>query len=641
MGPQTNTAVRFSRRAQRCWLNCQRPEKLSVSNIACATRLTGLVGIRRLVGSNVGKSNLDCKKFRSRVVRCIGVVASAITTCMLAIAFTPPCAAAPGALDGSFGDGGRTLARFPVGVRAENFPRAMTIVQGNSEALLLAGTCAGALQTSATFSSCYVKFHADGTLDAVFGQAGRRQLPSAYIEQAFDITASGGDIFSLEFCYTTITDVLCVRKMSQTGVDATNFGLNGKAQVSFLEPNSSRLQSFSAVGALLLTQSGSLVVGGGCGGVTFFGLDQPHDFCLMRLTDSGSVDRSFGEGGLSRVSTLANDHILRLLEQSTGHIVAAGLCHGQLCLARFTPDGQLDLQFGLNGWVKYGAPMLATGASIDAALALNDAIVAAGPCGNSTCVVKLDASGGPVASFGSGGVVSDGPLSTVSLPSNVSVAVQRDQKVLLAGSCPQTNSCVVRLHLDGTVDAEFTNTAALALASYSPTGWGYYFFGRTGLRLTGDGQILFATTCEAATGDHIDMCVFKLHRGPYDAAQCALNADANKTIDPATDALLITRFLLGYRGDALTTSAVGASPTRTNAEIETYLGTLMQAGKLDVDGDGQSLAMTDGLLLIRAMLGLSGTALTNGATNAAHPNVRNAQQVLTWIESMHGVACLP
>ena len=51
--------------------------------------------------------------------------------------------------------------------------------------------------------------------------------------------------------------------------------------------------------------------------------------------------------------------------------------------------------------------------------------------------------------------------------------------------------------------------------------------------------------------------------------------------------------------------------------------------------------MTDGLLLIRAMLGLAGDALTAGATNAAHPNVRNAQQILSWIESTHGVACLP
>jgi len=86
---------------------------------------------------------------------------------------------------------------------------------------------------------------------------------------------------------------------------------------------------------------------------------------------------------------------------------------------------------------------------------------------------------------------------------------------------------------------------------------------------------------------------------------------------------------------------MGANAGRTSTEIETYLADLLAQGKLDADGDGQTLAMTDGLLILRAMLGLSGDALTAGAVNAAHPNVRNAQQILTWVESTHGVACLP
>ena len=76
---------------------------------------------------------------------------------------------------------------------------------------------------------------------------------------------------------------------------------------------------------------------------------------------------------------------------------------------------------------------------------------------------------------------------------------------------------------------------------------------------------------------------------------------------------------------------------QTGTALETHLASL----SLDADGDGQALAMTDGLLLLRAMLGLTGDALTQGATNASHPSVRNAQQILTWIENTHGVACLP
>jgi len=161
----------------------------------------------------------------------------------------------------------------------------------------------------------------------------------------------------------------------------------------------------------------------------------------------------------------------------------------------------------------------------------------------------------------------------------------------------------------------------------------------TAASLQRDGRVLVGGYCGG--GMIYSFCIVRFIGLAQDPLNCALNVDADNAVLATTDALLITRYLLGYRSNALTTGAVSASPTRTNAEIETYLGTLLQAGKLDVDGDGQSLAMTDGLLLIRAMLGLSGTALTNSATNATHPNARNAQQILTWIESTHGVACLP
>jgi hypothetical protein len=105
--------------------------------------------------------------------------------------------------------------------------------------------------------------------------------------------------------------------------------------------------------------------------------------------------------------------------------------------------------------------------------------------------------------------------------------------------------------------------------------------------------------------------------------------------------VLAIRYLFGYTGDALTAGALGANPGRTTAQIESHLAQLKSSGKLDVDGDGEVNAMTDGLLILRAMLGLSGDALVAGARNASHPNVRDAKQILTWIELTHGVACLP
>ena len=151
-------------------------------------------------------------------------------------------------------------------------------------------------------------------------------------------------------------------------------------------------------------------------------------------------------------------------------------------------------------------------------------------------------------------------------------------------------------------------------------------------------KLLVAGTCNVSFDNNL--CLARLRGGPYSATNCALDADANVLLD-SSDSLLVNRHLLGYRGSSLIAGAVGPNPGRTNTEIETYLANLLAQGKLDADGDGQSLATTDGLLILRAMLGLTGDALTAGAVNTAHPNARNAQQILSWIESTHGVACLP
>jgi len=56
-----------------------------------------------------------------------------------------------------------------------------------------------------------------------------------------------------------------------------------------------------------------------------------------------------------------------------------------------------------------------------------------------------------------------------------------------------------------------------------------------------------------------------------------LDIDGNGAIDPATDGLLIMRYMLGLRGDALIANALGATPRKrsTAADIEAWLAALM------------------------------------------------------------------
>ena len=85
---------------------------------------------------------------------------------------------------------------------------------------------------------------------------------------------------------------------------------------------------------------------------------------------------------------------------------------------------------------------------------------------------------------------------------------------------------------------------------------------------------------------------------------------ANTRYDPATDGVMVLRYLLGFSVDAIAASATGATATRSAAQIGTHLTTIQTL--LDIDGDGTPRAPTDGLLIVRYLLGLRGSALVAG-----------------------------
>ena len=92
-----------------------------------------------------------------------------------------------------------------------------------------------------------------------------------------------------------------------------------------------------------------------------------------------------------------------------------------------------------------------------------------------------------------------------------------------------------------------------------------------------------------------------------------LNVDASTATayDAATDGVMIMRALFGLTGTAISNGARGATANRDAAQIAAYLAALRP--ELDIDGNGQIDALTDGLLIVRYMLNLRGTALTAGA----------------------------
>ena len=110
-----------------------------------------------------------------------------------------------------------------------------------------------------------------------------------------------------------------------------------------------------------------------------------------------------------------------------------------------------------------------------------------------------------------------------------------------------------------------------------------------------------------------------------------LDVDVNGSYHAPTDGLLVMRYLFGLTGTALTAGALGGGAALTDpAQLVDYLNYLRP--KFDVDGNGKADALTDGLMLIRYLSGLRGPMLTTGAIGAGA--TRTPEEIETYIQTL-------
>ena len=159
----------------------------------------------------------------------------------------------------------------------------------------------------------------------------------------------------------------------------------------------------------------------------------------MRYNSDGSLDTSFGSGGVVTTAVGgSNDYVYALVQQADGKLVAAGYSDNgsnyDFALVRYNSDGSLDTSFGSGGVVTTGV-----GAAYDYAYALvqqaDGKLVAAGRSNNGSnndfALVRYNSDGSLDTSFGSGGVVTTG----VGGSNDIAYALvqQGDGKLVAAG----------------------------------------------------------------------------------------------------------------------------------------------------------------------------------------------------------------
>jgi uncharacterized delta-60 repeat protein len=214
-----------------------------------------------------------------------------------------------------------------------------------------------------------------------------------------------------------------------TGLVTTSIGTSAGADAVVLQPDG----KIVAAGAVVQT-------------------DSSQDFALVRYHPGGSLDTTFGTGGVVQAPTGAARGVA---VQSDGKIVAVGTTFTQLRAARYNSDGLLDGSFGSGGVV---TTSIGSGAADARAVVLqpDGKIVAGGQSSNASetvfTLVRYDTDGSLDPTFGSGGVVTTQVGTGDS--SIQGLALQPDGKIVADGDAMEGPG-VVRYDADGSLDPSF------------------------------------------------------------------------------------------------------------------------------------------------------------------------------------------
>jgi uncharacterized delta-60 repeat protein len=316
-----------------------------------------------------------------------------------------------GALDPSFGDGGKVVTSFGPGITV-----AYGIAIQADGRIVAAGSAADENQFAVA------RYNADGTLDTSFDGDGR--VTATFTDDhdfALDVaTQPDGGIVAVG---TGSFAQFGVMRFASDGSLDGSFGQGGKVLTDVTG-------GLDVAFAVAIQPDGKIVAAGRAAGGA-------GRFALVRYNPDGALDASFGGDGIVTTNfTRGHDAVRDVAIQGDGKIVAAGRARGaagRFALARYRPDGSLDPTFGRRGRV-----LTDFSPGLDLALGLaiqgNGRIVAAGHAGgpnHSFAVARYLANGRLDRSFANDG------KTTVDFTRGDDfardVVIQRDGKIVMGG----------------------------------------------------------------------------------------------------------------------------------------------------------------------------------------------------------------
>jgi uncharacterized delta-60 repeat protein len=342
-----------------------------------------------------------------------------------------------GELDGTFG-GGDGIAVTDIGSIGD---LAGSVVSDGSGRIVVAGSTGNCCGETEDFA--VARYDSAGSIDGTFG-GGDGIVLTDFPTDSRDV---GNDV--------ALDDQGRAVMVGETSVDGQEGFLVARYDASgSLDP------SFGGDGIVLTDVSGveteraNAVTIDSLGRIVVAGsswTDNYYDFTLARYNPDGSLDTSFGGDGVVTTTFqpyLTDDVANAVAIDSQDRIVAGGSSEGSFALARYNPDGSLDLGFGGGDGKTTGK---VAGDVSSMVLEADDDIVLVGDRSGDQVVARFDASGNPDTGFGSEGVVT---TDLGGSDSGDDVALDASGRIVVSGRS-DADFGLARLMPDGTQDSGF------------------------------------------------------------------------------------------------------------------------------------------------------------------------------------------
>jgi uncharacterized delta-60 repeat protein len=398
-----------------------------------------------------------------------------------------------GTLDASFGNGGQVMTGLG---SSDDYAYAMAL-DGHGKIVAAGGASRGGNWEDFALT----RYDDAGSLDTTFGNGG--QVTTGFgnrSEQARAVAIQGdGKIVAAGYQESRFGNTFALARYNSDGTLDASFGSGGQVTTNFGN-------EYDYAYAVAIQSDGKIVAAG----YAFIWSD--FDFALARYNSDGSLDASFGSGG--RVSTDFGgwDYAYAVAIQSDGKIVVAGYApvggNNNFALARYNSDGSLDTSFGSGGMVTTDFGSENDRASA-VAIQRDGKIVAAGfaMVGGypDFALARYNSDGTLDASFGNGGKVTTGFGSGNDFAS--ALAIQSDGKIVVAGNAVVSDYpgfALARYNSDGMLDDEFGNGGKVTT---------YFESGRAAanaVAIQSDGQIVAAGSARADGLPHFTLARYQV-----------------------------------------------------------------------------------------------------------------------------------